>query len=212
MSRSALVFCGGDAPSETTLALVPTCDLVIAADSGIDHAIEAGMALDIAVGDFDSVSVEGLSAARTSGATVEEHAPDKDQTDFELALASAVSAGASHIEVVAIEGGRLDHQLANLLALAAPGLSEVEVRAYTENETITVIRNEAILRAEPGSVISLIPVGSDVSGIVTTGLSYPLHNESLSATSSRGVSNMFEEAVATVSLQSGVLLAIASRS
>lgn len=212
MSLSALVFCGGDAPSEATLALVGTCDLVIAADSGIDYAIEAGMALDIAVGDFDSVSAAGLSATRNSGTTIHEHAATKDQTDFELALASAEAAGASHIEVVAIEGGRLDHQLANLLALAAPGLAGVEVRAYTENETITVIRKTTTLRGETGSVISLIPVGSDVSGIVTTGLSYPLRNETLSATSSRGVSNIFGEAVATVSVESGVLLAIASRS
>ena len=211
MSRSVLVFCGGDAPSESTLALIGTCDLVIAADSGIDHALGAGISIDIAVGDFDSVSVTGLAAARASGAQIQEHAPEKDQTDFELALASGVQAGASRIEVVAIDGGRLDHQLANLLALADPALANAEVRAYTANETITVVRRAATLRAKPGTLISLIAVGSDVSGITTSGLTYPLDDETLSATSSRGISNTFSADVATVTVSSGVLLAIGNR-
>lgn len=212
MSRSVLVFCGGDAPSDSTIALVRTCDLVVAADSGIDHALDAGFAIDVAVGDFDSVSVAGLAAVRASSATVQEHPTDKDQTDFELALAAAVAAGATHVEVLAITGGRLDHQLANLLALSNPVLSNVEVRAYTENEKITVIRERAILSADPGTVISLIPIGSEVSQVVTTGLTYSLNGQSLSPASSRGVSNTFEAAQATVEVGSGVLLAIENRS
>lgn len=212
MSQSVLVFCGGDAPSESTLALIGTCDLVIAADSGVDHALAAGVTLDVAVGDFDSVSDVGLAAARASGAQIQEHARDKDETDFELALKSAVSMGATDIAVVAIDGGRLDHQLANLLALADPALRGANVRAYTRNEIITVVRDSATLTGQPGTVVSLIPVGSRVSGITSSGLSYPLEGDSLSATSSRGVSNSFVHEVAEISVTSGVLLAIQSRS
>jgi thiamine pyrophosphokinase len=211
MPRSVLLFCGGDTPSESTLALIGTCDFVIAADSGIDHALGAGISIDIAVGDFDSVSVTGLAAARASGAQIQEHASQKDQTDFELALASAVQAGATRIEVVAIDGGRLDHQLANLVALADPALANAEVRAHTDRETITVVRRSATLRAKPGSLISLIPVGSDVHGITTSGLTYPLDDETLLATSSRGISNTFATELATVTVSSGVLLAIENR-
>ena len=113
--------------------------------------------------------------------------------------------------MVAIGGGRLDHQLANLLALADPVLANAEVRAHTDNEIITIVRRAATLRAKPGRLISLIPVGSDVSGITTSGLTYPLDDETLLATSSRGISNTFSADVATVTVSSGVLLAIENR-
>ena len=44
--------------------------------------------------------------------------------------------------------------------------------------------------------------------MTTTGLRYPLRGEQLTAGTTRGVSNLFAEATATVSLRTGVLLAI----
>jgi thiamine pyrophosphokinase len=208
MSRSALVFCGGDAPSETTLANLQPPDLVVGADSGIDHAIAAGYLVDIAVGDFDSVSVAGLQKAKDQSAVISQHQPNKDETDFELALQHAVDAGVGHITVVGIDGGRLDHQLGNIMALANPRFGGVVVKAVTDSETITVVHSSVLLEGHVGGLVSLIPVGGDVLGIETEGLSYPLRGETLSATSSRGISNTFSAPVATVRIASGVLLAI----
>lgn len=212
MYESVLVFCGGNAPSESTLALIGPHDFVIAADSGIDHALRAGFSIDIAVGDFDSVSIEGLEAAKKSEAVISQHPPNKNATDFELALECAVDSGAAQITVVAIDGGRLDHQLANLLALADPKLKSARLRAFTETETITVIHDSATLNGKPGTLVSLLPIGGDVENIVTAGLTYPLNGETLKATSSRGISNIFNSDVATVTITSGALLAIELRS
>lgn len=211
MSRSALVFCGGDAPSAATLARAGKHDIVIAADSGIDHTLAHGIVPDIAVGDFDSVTPDGLAVAEAGGTSIERHPAEKDQTDFELALARAVAESVDQILVVSIEGGRLDHQLANLLALAGPSLNNIEVRALTENETITVVRSVSRIEGTLGDYLSLVPIGGDVEGVTTTGLAYPLSDESLSATSARGISNRFMEPQATVSVRTGVLLAIGQR-
>lgn len=208
MSRSALVFCGGDAPSRATLANLQPPDLVIGADSGIDHALAAGYSVDIAVGDFDSVSASGLQRAKDQAAVISQHQPNKNETDFELALQHALDAGASCITVVGIDGGRLDHQLGNILAIASPKLRNVLVKAVTESGTITVVHDSVSLKATVGSLLSLIPIGGDVAGIETEGLLYPLHGETLTATSSRGISNTFSAPVATVKIASGVLLAI----
>ncbi len=90
--------------------------LVIGADSGVEHAAALGRHVDIAVGDFDSVSPAALAAAEAAGAEVLRHPPDKDATDLELALDLAVARGARRITVVGGHGGRFDHCLANALA------------------------------------------------------------------------------------------------
>jgi len=59
-----------------------------------------------------------------------------------------------------------------------------------------------------GDVVSLIPLGGDVEGIVTEGLLYPLRDEPLLSGPARGVSNVMTEPVARVTLRSGALLIV----
>jgi thiamine pyrophosphokinase len=54
--------------------------------------------------------------------------------------------------------------------------------------------------------VTLLAVGGAVTGVRTTGLRYPLHGETLTPGSSRGVSNELVEPVATVTVATGVLL------
>jgi thiamine pyrophosphokinase len=51
-------------------------------------------------------------------------------------------------------------------------------------------------------------VNGPAEGVHTEGLAYPLANETLEPGSSRGVSNLFAEKRARVTLKRGVLLAI----
>jgi thiamine pyrophosphokinase len=71
-----------------------------------------------------------------------------------------------------------------------------------------VARSEATLAGQPGDVVSLIPWGGDVMGIITEGLMYPLWDEPLLAGPARGISNMMIGQVARVTLRSGALLVI----
>ena len=58
MGSVALVFAGGDPPTAGALRNLPTPDLVIAADSGLEHASAAGYSADLVVGDLDSADFE----------------------------------------------------------------------------------------------------------------------------------------------------------
>src|SRR5258708_30199321 len=66
---AALVFAGGDRPPGAVTARLPAAALVIAADSGLDHAAALGRAVDLVVGDPDSVDLELLANARAGRAT-----------------------------------------------------------------------------------------------------------------------------------------------
>ena len=64
---------------------------MIAADGGVDRALALGLHVDVAIGDFDSVTAAGLAAAEAAGARIERHPAAKDATDLELALDAALA-------------------------------------------------------------------------------------------------------------------------
>jgi thiamine pyrophosphokinase len=202
-----LVFAGGDPPPP---GVVPTAgyDLVIAADSGLEHANALGVPIDLVIGDFDSVAPEALDAAVARGATAERHPAAKDATDLELALDAGLERGATAMHVVGIGGGRFDHFLANALLLASPRYRNVRIHAHVGNAWVTVVHDRVELQGAPGRLCSLLPLGGPAVGVVTDGLRFPLQHETLSPGTTRGVSNEFLHATATVSLDAGVLLAV----
>ena len=205
---SSWVFAGGDPPDAAVLRDLPRADLVIAADSGLGHAQRLGVAVDLLVGDLDSVDADALEAAVAAGVDVEQHPTAKDATDLELALDAAVQRGARSALVVGGHGGRLDHLLANALLCASPRFATLRIEARMGDARVTVIHDRAEIDGAPGSLCSLLPVGGPADGVSTTGLRFPLHNETLEPGSTRGVSNEFLASTATVSLQGGVLLAV----
>ncbi|MSO79428.1 MAG: thiamine diphosphokinase [Acidimicrobiia bacterium] len=206
--KVALVFTGGDPVPDAVLAHLPNADVVIAADSGLEEAQSLGCAVDLVVGDFDSVDPSALADAEDHGASVERHPAAKDATDLELALIAALARGAQRVTVVGGHGGRLDHFLANALLLASDAFAALTIDAWMASAHVTVVRERTELRGTPGSLCTLIPVGGAARGITTEGLQYPLASEDLEPGSSRGVSNVLVGSTATVTLQHGVLLAV----
>lgn len=203
-----LVFGGGDNLATGRVADLPVPDLVIAADSGIDRARAHGFTVDIAVGDFDSVTAAGLLGAERSGAKIIRHPAAKAETDLELALLEALRAEPDRIVVVAIDGGRPDHLLANVALLADRRFAGVEIDGLLDGGELSVINHKRALTGRVGQLLSLLPYGGDAKGVHTSGLHYPLVGETLSAGSPRGVSNVFAAPVAVVSVEEGTVLAI----
>ena len=132
----AWVVTGGEPQSPEGLRELPPPRLVVAADSGADIAGSLGLTPDVIVGDFDSVTPAGAAAA-----TDQRRFPtDKDATDLALALAEARHRGATDITVVGGAGGRLDHFLANVAALASDDLAGAAVGAVMGTARLWVVR------------------------------------------------------------------------
>jgi len=204
---TVIVVAGGGAPPPPPRAR-GAGGRVVAADEGVDHALALGLRIDVAVGDFDSVSPEGLAAAEAAGARIARHPPEKDATDLELALDEAAALGPRRLLVLGVDGGRLDHLLAALLGLGAERYAAFEVDALLGAASIHVIRGERRLRGEPGELISLLALHAPAEEVTTAGLLYGLRGETLQPGSSRGVSNAFEAREAHISVGRGVVLAV----
>ena len=203
--KTVLIFAGGEFGQPAGL---PEADLVIAADSGLDHAQRLGRKVDLLVGDLDSVSAAGLEIARQAGIEIEQHRADKDATDLELSLAAAVRRGAAHIIVAGGGGGRIDHLLANAMLLASPGWADIDVEWIVDSARVLAIRREATIQGRPGDIITLLAIGEPADGVTTSGLEYELSDDVLLASSTRGVSNVLAADEAIISVRNGVLLAI----
>ncbi len=204
---TVLILAGGDGAPRARVD-VGDGATVIAADSGVDLAHALGLHVDVAVGDFDSVTPAGLARAEDDGAAIERHPADKDATDLELALDRAVELGAARAVVVGGAGGRLDHLLAGVLLLGSPRYASLELEARLGPARAYVVRDACRLRGTPGELVSLLPLNGDADGVTTRGLRFPLHAETLSAGSTRGVSNVLDEPEAHVSVERGALLAL----
>jgi thiamine pyrophosphokinase len=206
--RVVVVVAGGEAPDPDALHAVPQDALVIAADRGLEHAHTLGMAVAIAVGDFDSASPEAVRAAEESGVRIERHPAEKDATDLELALDAAMELRPGRVLVLAGIGDRLDHLLSMFLVLASPRYEGVELDAQIGRATVHVVRDERTLTGAEGELVSLFALHGPAEGVRTEGLAYPLAGETLQPGSSRGVSNVFAEEKARISLEYGILLAV----
>jgi thiamine pyrophosphokinase len=110
--------------------------------------------------------------------------------------------------VIGAGGGRLDHLLAGLLLLGLERYAALEIDAVLGGARVHVIRARRALMGTPGELISLLALHGPAKGVSTTGLAYPLHEETLEPGSSRGVSNVFDQPGAGVTVEHGVVLAV----
>jgi len=212
-TNQVIVLSGGEPIANNGSFDLPDDAYVIAADSGLHHARELGLAVDLVIGDMDSVDTAVLDDAVRSGSSLQRHPPAKDSTDLELAFEAALAMGAERILVVGSHTGRLDHLLGSMGLLAATAQLVDEV-VWTDGHAIvtacTPLRSAAIV-GRPGDRLSLVPAGTDVVGITTGGLRWSLTTETLSAGSTRGVSNVMDAALASIEVEEGTLLIIHER-
>ena len=190
-------------------------DLVVAADGGAGTLARMGTAPDVLIGDLDSVDASLVARLAAEGTRVESRPVDKDASDTELAVELAIEAGAGSIVMLgALGGGRLDHELANVLLLADPGLAGRDVRLVRGGTRIRLVRagEQLDLAASSGDLVTLLPVGGDVTGVTTDGLRWPLRDGVLRMGRSRGLSNEVVAEPARVRIADGTLLVIESTS
>lgn len=191
------------------LGLVRGADLVVAADGGANWLWRHGLSPAVLIGDLDSVTPTVLAALEAAGCTVLRHPTAKDETDAELALLYAAQRAPSRITLIGALGGRIDHELANLMLLALPELQGLQAAIYDGATWVRLLpEGPSELAGAAGDTVSLLPLGGDCHGITTSGLAYPLCDESLYVGAARGVSNVMLGCTARITVRSGRLLLV----
>ncbi len=212
-TNQVIVLSGGEPIAIDRDFDLPDNAYVIAADSGLHHAQTLGLAVDLVIGDMDSVDPAVLDDAVRNGSSMQRHPTDKDHTDLELAFEAALRTGAQRILVVGSHAGRLDHLLGSMGLLAATAQLVDEI-VWTDGSTVVTActpRHPATIGGRAGDRLSLVPTGADVAGVTTDGLRWSLDGEHLAAGSTRGVSNVMDAPVASITVDEGTLLIVHER-
>jgi thiamine pyrophosphokinase len=200
----ALIFTGGPFPL-FDLPL-PEAQLIIAADSGGDHAEELGLEVDLIIGDFDSCSKEAIEKAKE----VRRFPTDKDVTDLELALAAAIEKNVSSVTIITSARGRFDHIFGNIFVASSNRWRDLEIDLFADGSYTKVIRNKATLTGKPSDPLTLFAMGGTAFGITSNGLKWELDGIDLSFASGLGISNEFLAHEVEILIDEGTIISIQS--
>ncbi len=161
---------------------------VIAADSGIAHAVALELVPELWVGDFDSSGSE-LEAIF---AHVPRHVfpSEKDATDGDIAVSEAFRRGATAIILVGGFGGQFDHALTHVAMLLALAKREIPCMISSGHEEAHPLAFEVhIGGVAPGTRISIVPM-SDIKGLTLRGVKWPLEHRNVPFGSTLTLSNV----------------------
>lgn len=190
-----------------------TYDKVIAVDGGLESVEALGLIPDVVVGDFDTVRPQLLEQYRKrAGIAWEQHKPEKDETDTELALNTAMELGCEAITILGATGGRMDHAIGNIHLLYACLLKGVRAWIVDEKNRISILNGRAEFHADAvwGKYISFLPLTERVRGITLEGFKYPLFQKDITIGTSLCISNELAEESGVITFTEGVLICVES--
>lgn len=181
-------------------------DFLLCADGGYNLAMAEGLVPNLVIGDLDSVRPGEILC------DVMQLPREKDDTDLMAAIKYALNEQFENIVIVGGLGGRLDHTIASLQALAygldhgkrillKDGFSQV---CLIENESLRIARQE-------GMYLSVFAFSDVCTGVSESGVKYPLSGHTLRSSFPLGVSNEFAAEEALVGVESGRLLVVLAK-
>jgi thiamine pyrophosphokinase len=192
-------------------SLLVDSPIIIAADGGFKHVRRLHLFPHVVIGDMDSLPPSLDDAPELKDIEFIEFSTDKDETDLEIALQFAASKYEGDILVIGALGGRIDQTFANILSLTHPQLRNRHIEILEKNQRAWLCLTETTIKGSVGDLVSLIPLSGKVRVVNTTGLKWPLLNETLLFGRTRGISNEMTNPVATVHKLDGELLCVHQR-
>jgi thiamine pyrophosphokinase len=150
----------------------------VGVDGGTDAAISRNIDVNLATGDFDSIADTGVDRIAL---------PDQNSSDLEKTLQYAAENGAETVEIVGVEGGEIDHQLAAFAALVeAP--AELDIHMHMSDHVVMRCLDNLELILPEGTKLSLFAFTA-CANVSISGVEFPLDCEPL-AFSTRGLHNV----------------------
>jgi thiamine pyrophosphokinase len=207
--RAAIFLNGAPDPPDLLRRIAGRADLVVAADGGARHALDAGVVPDLVVGDMDSLG-EGLTReVEGRGALLERHPSRKDEMDGHLAVLAVRDRGASEAILLCAAGGRFSALIAVphiLLASERMGLQTTMVASW--GKAFVLEASSRTVAGDPGDSVSVFPFTGTATGVTLEGFGYPLEDARLEIGDTLGFHNELTGRTGRVSVERGTLLVI----
>ena len=183
-----------------------TFSFCIACDRGYGYAVRCGITPDLVVGDFDS------GPPPDTGIPVLRLPTRKDDTDTMAAVRKALELGFRDITIGCALGGRLDHAFANVQTAAYIAAHGGLARLCGEDTEIWAFRDRSLrFPRRDGWSLSVFSLSDVCEGVRIRGTKYEAEAVRLTNTFPLGVSNVWTEPEAEVSVEKGMLMVMQSR-
>lgn len=176
--------------------------IVYACDGAVEALISMDIAIDLAIGDFDSLEdinlLKGLKTIKLP--------QDKDDSDTHYALRHAYQQSSDVILIGGLEGSRVDHLVANLFLLEKYN----DLIIYNDHNLIKRLEAGTYsIKKEHYTYVSLFPLIDSVVDL--KGFKYDLERTRLYPYDTLGLSNEIRDKEAVIDIIEGVVLLIQSR-
>lgn len=185
----------------------------VGVDRGSLAILRNDLPLDLAVGDFDSVTAAERQLIQEKAKMVITAVPEKDDTDTELALKVIFAKyPQAQVSLFGAFGGRIDHTLANLFLPSDPDLAPFMHRIRLQDE-------QNVVQFYPAGVCQVFPekgmpyvsfMAEGYAPLTIEGAKYNLDANHF-FTKKVYASNAFIGQPITVTLESGYLIVIHSK-
>lgn len=197
--RCVIISGSPDTNVEEIKSLCTSDDFIVCADSGYSFAKKAGLTPNLIIGDFDSLKEE--LPQNTEIVKLNTH---KDDTDTEHCVMECIRRGYKDFLLLGSIGGRTDHTFANIATLAF--LSEYNYNGIARNngEEIRILKEGSYeMNNKKGLIFSVFPYGCESVNVTYKGAEYMLNNKTLTYNVSRGISNVFVDDEAEITINRG---------
>ncbi|WP_161877637.1 thiamine diphosphokinase [Alkalibacterium sp. MB6] len=212
MIKTAHIVLGAPDPD----ALFPTpkeTDVIIGVDGGAVECYKRGIPIDLALGDFDSITLEEKKQLAVYTDRLEEFKADKDDTDAELAISRAWETfNPEQMILYNWMGGRVDHLLSLLFFAYQPRFESILEKLIFKNKqnTLSFLKpgQHRIQKEEDKTYMSVIGM-TPVTNLTLSGMKYLL-SEATYTYPMALVSNEILTHDAQLSFEKGILAVIQS--
>lgn len=206
-AKHGILVTGGIAPSPRLLRILrdayPTVPCYCA-DAGAELCRLAKVVPDVLIGDMDSLKPETRQWLRDANVQEYVYPTEKDYSDTQLAVEALFEKGVDEIIVIGALGGRMDHELANIMLLMTYGRQGKSLVFWDEINRMRYIGADTHQLDRVAGYVGIVPFSDEGMRLSIDGMHYPLKDVSVPFGESRLISNVFdEEDLATIDIVYG---------
>lgn len=180
-------------------------DYYIGLDAGAEEIIKAGFVLHEAWGDFDSTT--NFEIIKTKALKLVVHPLKKNETDLELVLMNICQN--TPIYLYDVLGGRLDHELVNLLLLSKYDYLPITMVDKDNEISCLSVPGHYTFEQDDFQHIGFITLTK--ATLTITKAAYLLPKVTITVNDTYTTSNLFDEHQVTITLYDGKLIVIKTK-